>query len=146
MTDLTLTVHRHISAPIEKLYKAWLDPHMLSQFMTPDEGVSVSKAVVDPVEGGRYLIVMKSAVREMPHSGTYLTLSPYSKIEFTWESPFSTQDSTVTIDFETKDNGTLVTINHVKFISEEMRTNHENGWKEILEIIDQLLTRHRDTA
>ncbi|OED39399.1 hypothetical protein AB833_15855 [Chromatiales bacterium (ex Bugula neritina AB1)] len=146
MTELTLTVERIIDAPAETLYNAWLDPQMLKQFMTPDDGVVVSKAEVDAVEGGRYLILMESSERQMPHTGTYLTLNPFSQIAFTWESPFSTDDSTVTIDFKPADNGVRVIINHIKFISEEMRNNHEKGWTQILEVIDTLLHTQTSSA
>lgn len=146
MTDLTLTVQRLIDAPIEALYNAWLDPQMLTRFMTPDDGVTVSKAEVNPVVGGRYLIVMKSPRREMPHTGEYLVLTPHTQIAFTWDSPFSIAGSTVTIDFKATDQGTMVTIHHVRFTGEEMRTNHENGWTEILEIIDTLLSDQHTTT
>jgi uncharacterized protein YndB with AHSA1/START domain len=79
--------------------------------------------------------------KEIPHTGTYLEVTPHSKIEFTWESPFSIDGSTVTILFKSLDgNRTEIDFNHIKFISEEERNDHEGGWTYILEVLDGMLS------
>lgn len=138
MTDLSLTVSRNISAPAETVFNAWLDPAMLAKFMAPGPGMSVPTAKTDPVEGGRFDIVMKAGDNEIPHSGTYKEISPHSRLVFTWESPFSVPDSTVTIDLVEANGGTDVTLTHVKFPDEENRNNHEGGWAAILANLDQI--------
>lgn len=132
MSELSLTVSRHISAAPEKVFNAWLDPAMLAKFMTPGPNMTVPKAVTDAKEGGRFLVVMKADGDDMPHAGTYKEITPYSRIAFTWESPFSDPESVVTLVFVPKDGGTDLTLTHVKFPSEESRNNHEGGWTAIL--------------
>lgn len=139
MTDLTLTVSRTIKAPAEALFEAWLDPQMLARFMTPGPGVTVPKAEADAREGGRFAIVMKAGDDEIPHAGTYKEITRHSRLVFTWESPFSVDDSTVTVDFAPADGGTAVTLSHVKFPSEESRDNHEGGWTMILGALEAAL-------
>lgn len=132
-TDLTLTVSRLIRAEPKRVYDAWLDPEMLMRFMRTCEGDKVPSARTDPREGGRFEILMRSNDRDIPHAGTYLELRPHERIVFTWESPYSTDGSTVTVTLAPEGAATRLTLTHVKFVSEEMRDNHEKGWGAILD-------------
>ncbi len=138
MTDLTLTVERTINAAQEDVFNAWLNPDMLQKFMMPAPGMSVPRASNDPREGGRFDIVMK-ADGEIPHAGTYKVIDPHEQIVFTWESPYSTDGSTVTLDFAAVDGGTHLKLTHVRFPNEESRDNHEGGWIQILATLDDAL-------
>jgi uncharacterized protein YndB with AHSA1/START domain len=82
---------------------------------------------------------MKAGDDEMPHSGVYLTIKPHSQIVFTWDSPFSIEGSTVTVELAAVKGGTEVTLTHVKFPSEESRKNHDDGWNNILVALDNTL-------
>ena len=139
MTELSLTVERTVDAPPEKVFSAWLDPEMLRRFMLPGEGTSVPSSKTDPMEGGRFEIIMKAGDDEMPHAGTYREISPHDRLVFSWESPFSTDGSEVTLDFSPDGNGTRVQLTHVRFPSEESRDNHEAGWTAILSALDAAL-------
>ena len=132
MTDLTLTVERTIKAPQVDVFNAWLNPEMLRKFMMPAVDMSVPQASNDPKVGGRFEIVMRAGENDMPHAGTYREITPNDRIVFTWESPFSTEDSTVTLTFDPVETGTLVTLTHVRFKDAETRDNHEGGWIGIL--------------
>ncbi len=139
MTDLTLTVERTINAAQEDLFNAWLNPEMLRKFMTPGPGMTVPKAATDPKAGGRFDIVMQADGNEIPHSGTYKEISPHERIVFTWESPYSVDDSTVTLTFAPTEGGTLITLTHVRFADETTRDNHQDGWTGILAALDGAL-------
>ncbi len=134
--DLSLTVTRHIDAAPEALFDAWLDPAMLMKIMRPGPNTLCSSAKTDPVEGGRFEIVMGGDGKVLPHAGTYVTIDRPRKLVFTWESPFSIEGSTVTLTFDPAENGTFVTLNHVRFPTEESRGNHEAGWTAILGILE----------
>jgi uncharacterized protein YndB with AHSA1/START domain len=139
MNDLNLTVERTINATPADVFNAWLNPEMLRQFMMPAAGMSVPEASNDPKEGGRFEIVMLAGDNKIPHGGTYKEISPHDRIVFTWESPFSVDDSTVTLTFAPVDQGTHVTLNHVRFSDAETRDNHQGGWIGILETLDTTL-------
>lgn len=115
MTELNLEVSRSFSVSPEKLYNAWLNPKILAKFMLPGEHMSCPFVETNPVVGGRFRVVMASPEQEIPHGGEYLELSPFQRIVFTWESPFSIAGSTVTLDFEKEAEGTLLKLHHVKF-------------------------------
>lgn len=140
MQDLELTVTRTIAASRKDVFDAWLSPRMLARFMRPPlPGAMDARVDNDPVEGGRFSIVMVTADREIPHSGTYLEVSPHSRLAFTWESPHSLDDSVVTIDFaEPEPGSTEITVHQVKFRSEEARDGHIAGWNELLDALQKL--------
>jgi uncharacterized protein YndB with AHSA1/START domain len=138
-TDLTLKVTRKIPAAPEGVFNAWLDPKMLAKFMCPDHGMGVKSAETDPRTGGAYQIVMIGQDSEIPHWGEYLEITPHSRIAFTWQSEYSIEGSVVTLGFEPTSGGTEVTLTHERFLSEEMRDNHEKGWASILVKLDDVL-------
>ena len=141
MNDLTLTVSKTIHAPIENVFDAWLDPEMLKQFILPMPGMPQPEVDNDPQQGGSFTIIMHVGEDKIPHSGQYLEVSRPNRLVFSWLSPFSIDGSTVTIDFSEIDDGTTnVQLTHVKFIDEEARSDHEGGWTNILETLNDILS------
>lgn len=139
MADITLTVSRTINAPAKTVFDAWLNPEMLRQFMIPGDSMIVPSAKTDPIEGGRFEIIMRNGDQDLPHSGTYTEISPHSKIAFTWETPFSEIATDVLVTFTPKEGGTNVELSHTKFATEESRDNHKAGWAKILAALDDVL-------
>jgi len=137
MNDLICKVNKVINAPVEKVFDAWLNPDLLSRFMLPMPGMPQPKTEVDGREGGRFTIYMEVGDQIIPHSGTYLELERPNRMVFSWESPFSTDGSSVALEFISEDSATTrVELTHVRFIDEESRGNHEAGWGNILGVLD----------
>ncbi len=142
MNDLVLSVNKTINAPIEKVFDAWLDAKMLAKFILPMPGMPEPDVKNDPKQGGSFTIIMHVGENDIPHTGEYLEVSRPNRLIFSWLSPFSRDDSTVTIDFtKVDDNLTSVKLTHVRFIDEESRTDHEGGWTNILEALHSLLDK-----
>lgn len=136
MSELSLTTARVINAPAEKVFNAWLKGETLKKFMLAGEGMTIPQAEADAKVGGRFSILMVMDGKELPHGGEYLVIDPHEKIVFTWESPYSIDGSTVTLDFKPVDKDkTELTLTHVKFPTEESRDNHKAGWSRILEVL-----------
>lgn len=140
MTDISLTVSRKFNASPEVVFNAWLNPEMLRRFMLPGEGTSVTSAKTDPVEGGRFEIVMRAGDQDMPHKGTYTAISRHSQIAFTWETPFSETPSDVRLTFTPNGAGTELELYHTKFETEESRDNHKAGWGAILASLESVVS------
>ncbi len=144
MNDLSLTVQRRIAAIAERVYNAWLDPETLVHFMSNCQGITLTSAQTDPRVGGRFRLVMNNGTKDIPHTGTYLELTPHSRIAFTWESEYSTvEGSTVTLDLVPVGAETLLTLTHVRFATESSRDGHKRGWATIL---DGLVAANRTDA
>lgn len=138
--DLKLEVTRTLPFPPERMFDAWLDPKMLARFMVPARGVTVPEVSTDAVVGGRFHIVMQMEDgTQIPHHGVYKRIARASQLVFTWASPYSVDDSTVTLDLAPTDTGTKVTLTQVKFPTDSSRDNHEKGWSLILATLDGAL-------
>ena len=141
MTELTLNISKIIHAPIEKVFDAWLNPIMLSKFMTPMQGMSESDVKNDARQGGSFTIIMHVGDEKLPHTGEYLEINRPNKLVFTWASHHSPDDSRVTLNFtRIDDHKTEVSLSQVKFIDEEARSDHEGGWSNILDKLNELMS------
>ncbi len=139
MTELTLTTTRVMKATPEAIFNAWLDPEMLAKFMQPMDGMSVPEASADPVEGGRFDILMRAGENDMPHHGFYKKIVPHSELVFSWNSHASIDGNLVTLKLSPKGDGTKVELTHVKFPDEQARDSHLGGWTAILAKLDEVL-------
>lgn len=142
MTELTTHVSKTIQAPIERVFDAWLDPAMLTQFILPMPGMPQPTTTTDPREGGSFEIIMQVGDDKVPHTGRYLEITRPDRLVFTWESPCSVDDSTVTLTFKaTSAQETHVNLDHVKFIDEETRDDHFGGWTNILDSLAEIIKK-----
>lgn len=140
MTDLTVNIEKTINAPIEQVFDAWLDPAMLTRFILPDPGMPQPEVSNDAREGGRFEIIMHVGDDKLPHTGTYQVIERPHRLQFSWESAYSTDDSSVTLEFTPVDeNTTRVELTHVKFLHEEARSDHEGGWGNILDKLAEIV-------
>ena len=141
MTELTLNISKIIHAPIEKVFDAWLNPILLSKFMTPMPGMPESDVENDARQGGSFTIIMHVGDEKLPHTGKYLEINRPNKLVFTWASHRSPDDSKVTLNFtRIDDHKTEVSLSQVKFIDEEARSDHEGGWSNILDKLNELMS------
>lgn len=141
MTDLTVNVNKIIHAPIEKVFDAWLNPKMLSLFMMPMPDMPESDIENDVREGGDFTITMHVGNDELPHTGKYLEINRPDKLVFTWVSHCSVDNSMVTLNFTKIDgNKTKISLSHVKFIDEKTRSDHEGGWGNILDKLNDVMS------
>ncbi|MEO8244010.1 MAG: SRPBCC domain-containing protein [bacterium] len=131
MADLTTTVSRTIKASPQRVFDAWLDPEIMTKFMVPRDKMHARDVKADPRVGGRFQVIMVGD-KEYPHEGTYLEITPHSRLVFTWEAPWSAPGTTVTIELTPETGGTRVDLTQVRFMSEEARDSHAEGWTGML--------------
>jgi uncharacterized protein YndB with AHSA1/START domain len=84
-TKPSLTVVRRIKAPPAKVYAAWTDPTLMTQWFGPSN-VQVKSAESDLHVGGRFRVVMQEENNGEVHdvSGVYREIEPERKLVFTW--------------------------------------------------------------
>lgn len=142
MTDLTVNIDKIIHAPIEKVFDAWLDPSMLTKFMKGIPDKTDTDVEIDARESGRFTFIMHMGDVKIPHTGTYLEIRRPDRLVFTWKSQYSVvENSTVTLNFtRIDDNKTNVSLSHVKFIDEDARSGHEEGWGNILDQLNEIMS------
>lgn len=141
MADLKVNIEKVISAPIEVVFDAWLNPNILPKFMGRPDAPETEVAEIDAREGGGFTFMMHCGDENWPHSGKYIEISRPNKLVFTWVSHYSVvENSTVTLYFtRMESNKTKISLSHIRFIDEESRSGHEEGWGCILGRLDEVI-------
>jgi uncharacterized protein YndB with AHSA1/START domain len=105
-----LILNRLILAPPEKVFRAWTDPALLTQWFTPAPWTT-PHAELDVRPGGSSLVVMRSPDgQDFPNRGVYLEVVPSQRLVFTnayttaWE-PSDKPFMTVILTFEDAGGG-----------------------------------------
>ena len=105
VAERELVLTRIIPAPRDRVYRAWTDPKLLTQWFAPKPW-STPRAELDVRPGGANLVVMRSPEgAEFPNRGIYLEVVPNERLVFTdaytkaWE-PAEKPFMTVILTFE----------------------------------------------
>lgn len=135
----TLVVRRKLPVPRERVFAAWLDPALLSQFMCPG-AVAEARVEVDARIGGRFRIVMRKPQGDVEHRGEYLVIEPPSRLSFTWISVNTeNRPSVVTIELVEVDAGTELILTHRRLPPTQV-DGHTQGWTDILGKLEAALS------
>jgi uncharacterized protein YndB with AHSA1/START domain len=163
LDDRSMTLSRWIDAPRERVWRAWTDPAELAQWWGPHDYTN-PVVELDATPDTPYRIVMRSPDGiDYPLSGRILDVDPPNRLVFTdeavdmppdWQATLddytpSTPPGTelrirVTVTFDERDGGTLLTIVS-DFASDEerdavMRMGAASGWSESFEKLERLVT------
>jgi len=147
--DLTLV--REFDATPDKLYRAWTEPALITQWFTPAPWTT-PKAETDVRPGGASVITMRGPDgTEFPNRGVYLEVVPNRKLVFTdaytgaWE-PAEKPFMTVTVTFEALRPGRTRYTARVSHWTVADREQHERmgfhqGWPMATEQLAVLVSR-----
>ncbi|MBS1998957.1 MAG: SRPBCC domain-containing protein [Cyanobacteria bacterium SZAS LIN-2] len=137
----TVRLRRTIKAPIERVFKAWTEPALMSKWFGCEQVTAVN-VHNDFKVGGSYLIQMITGEVTMNVTGTYETIMVNKKLAFTWTSEFgefATTDSLVEVQFIDKGDSTEVVLDHTRFASDHAAQGHNEGWTFALGNLERLL-------
>lgn len=150
MADRELVLTRLIDAPRHKLYRAWTEPELLTQWFAPLP-YTTPHAELDVRPGGSNVVVMRGPDgQDMPNRGVYLEVVPNERIVFTdaylcaWE-PSQKPFMTVILTFEDEASQTRYTV-RVRHWSVADREAHEamgfhQGWGVCADQLTALVAR-----
>jgi uncharacterized protein YndB with AHSA1/START domain len=139
----SVRVSRTIHADADTLFRAWTDPRELMHWWRQEgDGWAFAGATVDLRVGGRYRLAMTG-----PDGTTHAAIGEYREIErpvrlaFTWdwENPANrVGDTLVSIEFRHAGaKGTEVILTHERFADPARLGRHEQGWTELLRLLDR---------
>jgi uncharacterized protein YndB with AHSA1/START domain len=142
-SDLKVSVSKWIRAKRDKVFSAWTEPEVMRQWFFPRELTLVS-AESDVRVGGRFRAAMSNGTQTYTVCGTYHELVPDQRLVFShrWEEQDAVE-TLVTVEFEDRDGGTLVSLTHEGFRTPEAAKGHEGGWHSTLENLAHFLDAHR---
>jgi uncharacterized protein YndB with AHSA1/START domain len=126
-SPVKLSLTRHIDAPPEQVFDAWLQKSW-GEWAGPP-GVRGEVIQLEPRVGGSYRIVMHSPDRpDLTVSGIYREIVRPSRLVMTWKWDHEEQDTLITLSFKPSGKGTEIVLLHENFATPERRDNHQNGW------------------
>lgn len=132
----SVSLTRDVNAPIEKVFRAWTDPDILTKWFGPKE-VTTRSAQVDLKVGGKYQLVMEAAEGKI-HTigGAFREIDPPRKLVFTWildpqgceGSDGFDAETLVTLEFQDLGAATRIALTHDFLPSEKSKESHQMGW------------------
>jgi len=132
MSELALTIKKHLPVAPEVVFDAWTTPDHMANWLSPMTTASIPR--LDLRVGGEYQIDMHGDEKIYVHTGRYLEVDRPHRLSFTWFSEGTQQKETVvTLEMTPEGNGTLLTLTHERFPNEKSRDEHEMGWTAIME-------------
>jgi uncharacterized protein YndB with AHSA1/START domain len=142
MTTGTVTLHRVIRAPAERLYRAFLDPDAVCKWMPPF-GFTGQVQAMDVRVGGQYRMSFTNFSNGQSHSfgGTYLELVPNERIRHNdrFDDPNLPGEMVTTITFTPVSCGTSVAIEQAGIPAVIPTEACYLGWQESLVMLAQLV-------
>ncbi len=142
MATGTVTLHRVLRAPPERIYRAFLEPDAMAKWLPP-YGFTCTVEYMDVRVGGTFRMAFRNFGTGHSHSfgGEYLELVPQQKIRYTdrFDEPGPAGQMTTTVTLRAVSCGTEVTAVQ-EGIPEVIPTEMcYLGWQESLEQLARLV-------
>jgi uncharacterized protein YndB with AHSA1/START domain len=133
--QFAVALERVIRAPRPNVYRAFLDPALLEQWMGPD-GFSVTVATVDERVGGEHRVEMLDPDGDhQVFESTILELVPDERIVMTWRFGPGAEDTLLTVTFrDAEGGGTDLRLEHERITLAPPLDNQsvDAGWTQTL--------------
>lgn len=134
-------VVKEFNALPEKVFDAWIDTGMLAEWMfgpkVRDE--EIVNLEIDPRKTGKFSFAVRREGAVINHVGTYLELNRPYRIIFTWGVQGESEDeSTVTVEITSTENGCRLTLTHeLDSKWAEYADQTKDGWTYMLDKLQE---------
>lgn len=108
-SDRELVVKRTINGPARLVFEAWTRPELFQRWWVPESfGLTLLSCEMDVRVGGKYRLVFRHGDSTMDFFGTYLEVTPPTRL--VWTNEEGDGETITTVTFEEKDGKTLVVV------------------------------------
>lgn len=139
---LTLRVARTLPAAADEVFRAHTTPAELAKWWGPT-GFTAPVIELDLRVGGTFRIAMQPPDGEVFHlAGEFLAIEPPNHLAYTfrWEEPDpDDRETSVTLSIDDRGKSSQVTMVQTGFATEARRALHQQGWRESLDRLADLL-------
>jgi uncharacterized protein YndB with AHSA1/START domain len=138
-SELELVVTRTVNAPARLVFEAWTKAELFRRWWVPKSyGLDLIGCELDVRVGGQYRLAFLHEGSKMEFFGTYLEVTPGSRL--VWTNEEGGDDQTVTtVTFEEIGDKTLLVV-HDRYPSKEaVDTGSTGALPEVLDQLDELL-------
>ena len=133
----TLVLRRTFTAPRERVFRAWVTPRALEQWLRP-RGMSMAARSLDAQVGGSFRFELENGTSIV---GTYLHIVPPEKLVFTWSGEaIQGMETIVTLDFLEQGMATEVVLTHEGLSTPERLALAAGGWPSMLDRLAEALS------
>jgi uncharacterized protein YndB with AHSA1/START domain len=138
-SELELVVRHTVNAPARLVFDAWTKPELFRRWWVPKSyGLALLACEMDVRVGGQYRLAFRHGDSTMEFFGTYLEVTPHSRLVWTNDEGDSGRAVT-TVTFEEKAGKTLLVV-HDLYPSKEARdSGATEAMPEALAQLDELL-------
>ena len=138
----TISLHRVLIAPPEKVYRAFLEPDALAKWIPPN-GFTCTVHHQEPVVGGTFKSSFRNFTNGQSHSfgGRYLELVPGERLRYTdcFDDPQLPGEIVVTVSMKAVPCGTELTILQENLPDAIPAAQCYLGWRESLRNLARLV-------
>jgi uncharacterized protein YndB with AHSA1/START domain len=138
-SERELVVTRTMNAPARLVFEAWTKAELFRRWWVPKSyGLSLLACEMDVRVGGQYRLVFRHGDSTMEFFGTYLEVTPHSRLVWTNEEGDNGQTVT-TVTFDENAGKTLLVV-HDRYPSKEaLDSGSTDAMPEALDQLDELL-------
>ncbi|MCB1058315.1 MAG: SRPBCC family protein [Acidobacteria bacterium] len=143
-SERELVITRTFNAPAHLVFEAWTKPELIQRWWTPKSfGITFVSCEADVRTGGTYRFVFSHPDFEQPMAffGTYVEVTPYSRI--VWTNEESPDGAVTTVTFEETDGKTLLVLHELypskEALEEALASGSPNAAGEQFKALDEVL-------
>ncbi|MBS1726420.1 MAG: SRPBCC domain-containing protein [Armatimonadetes bacterium] len=139
ISECEVVVKRTVNAPTRLVFKAWTTPELFRRWWVPKSyGLNLVACDMDIRVGGQYRLAFLHEGSTMEFFGTYVEVTPTSRLVWTNDEGDAGQTIT-TVTFEEMEDQTLLVI-HDRFPTPEaVETGATGAMPEVLDQLEELL-------
>jgi uncharacterized protein YndB with AHSA1/START domain len=144
--DTVANVRRRFASPPARVFAAFSDASLVSQWLRPSPEVTLSVLMFDFRAGGAYRFAYHVPGRETMHvNGVFRIIDAPSNLVFSWniEPPdeHAGVQSEVTVTLTPDGDGTMLAIRHAQLTAPGSAARHAEGWRGAIDLLIDLLGR-----
>ena len=137
-SDREVVVTRTINGPARIVFEAFTKAELLKRWWVPKSmGMTLLSCEVDARVGGKYRLVFDAAPEPVAFFGTYVEVTPYSRLAWTNDEGGESGPVT-TVTFEEKGGKTLVVLRETYPSKEALDAAGTGAAEAMVETFDQL--------
>ena len=137
-SELELVVRRTVNAPARLVFEAWTKAELFRRWWVPKSyGQALLSCEMDVRVGGQYRLVFRHEDSTMEFFGTYLEVTPHSRL--VWTNEEGDGQTVTTVTFNETAGKTLLVVHDLYPSKEAIDSGSTGALPEALDQLDELL-------
>ena len=139
-SEREIVVTRTVNGPARLVFEAWTKAELFRRWWVPKSlGLTLLSCEMDVRVGGQYRLVFRHEDSTMKFFGTYLEVTPHSRLVWTNEEG-DNGETVTTVTFDESDGKTLLVVHELYPSKEALDASGSTGaMPEALDQLDELL-------